>query len=96
MTVLAIVVPILAAAALVMLIAAYRRREVRSATGRLSRRTRLRDRPARRSEGATDAAPTGREVERAAVLARREPADLPAIPGDDAEPVATIMLPNED
>ena len=87
MIVLAIVIPILAAAALIMLIAAYRRREVRSVTGRLSRRTRLRDRLARRrSEEAADAAPTGREVERAAVLARREPEDLPAIPSDDDIP----------
>ena len=86
MTVLAVVIPILAAAALVMLIAAYRRREVRSAVGRLSRRTRLGDRPARRAEEPADAAPTGREVERAAVLARRRPDDLPAIPSDDDEP----------
>ena len=42
MIVLAIVIPILAAAGLIILIAAYRRREVRSAVGRLSRRTRLR------------------------------------------------------
>ncbi len=83
MIVLAIVIPVLAAAGLIVLIAAYRRREVRSATGRLSRRTRLRDRHRRRAEAAaTDARPTGREVERAAVLARREP-DLPAIPDDD-------------
>ena len=86
MIVLAIVIPILAAAGLIILIAAYRRREVRSVTGRLSRRTRLRDRRARRAEADADAAPTGREVERAAVLARRAPDDLPAIPGDDDVP----------
>ena len=86
MIVLAIVIPILAAAALIMLIAAYRRREVRSVVGRLSRRTRLRDRLARRAEEVEDTAPTGREVERAAVLARREPDDLPAIPSDDDVP----------
>ena len=89
MIVLAIVIPILAAAGLVILIAAYRRREVRSATGRLSRRTRLRDRRGRREEAAAEAAaaaPTGREVERAAVLARRAPEDLPAVPGEDQVP----------
>ncbi|MCY4630001.1 MAG: Rieske 2Fe-2S domain-containing protein [bacterium] len=86
MIVLAIVIPILAAAGLIILIAAYRRREVRSAVGRLSRRTRLRDRLARRAEAATDAAPTGREIERAAVLARRAPDDLPAVPTHDDAP----------
>ena len=88
MTVLAIVIPVLAAAALIVLVAAYRRREVRSVTGRLSRRTRLRDRLSRRpGTGEAAPAPTGREVERAAVLARRAP-DLPAVPeaGADDEP----------
>ena len=86
MITLAIVIPVLAAAGAVMLIAAYRRREVRSATGRLSRRTRLRDRLGRRTAAAAPQAPTGREVERAAVLARRAPDDLPAVPGSDAAP----------
>jgi len=82
--VLAIVIPVLAAAALIVLVAAYRRREVRSVTGRLSRRTRLRDRLARRAEPAAAAErPTGRDVERAAVLARRAPDDLPAVPEPD-------------
>ena len=83
MIVLAIVIPVLAAAGLIILVAAYRRREVRSATGRVSRRTRLRDRLGRRADTGGAARPqTGREVERAAVLARREP-DLPAVPDDD-------------
>ena len=86
MITLAIVIPVLAAAGAVMLIAAYRRREVRSATGRLSRRTRLRDRLARRTAAAAPQAPTGRDIERAAVLARRAPDDLPAVPGSDAAP----------
>jgi cytochrome b6-f complex iron-sulfur subunit len=81
--VLAIVIPVLAAAGLIIVVAAYRRREVRSATGRVSRRTRLRDRLGRRAVAADAASPqTGREVERAAVLARRAP-DLPAVPDDD-------------
>ncbi|MCY3559936.1 MAG: Rieske 2Fe-2S domain-containing protein [bacterium] len=85
MIVFAIVIPILAAAALVVLIAAYRRREVRSVTGRLSRRTQRRDRRSRLAEAAEPTPPTGRQVERAAVLARRQPGDLPAFPSADDE-----------
>ena len=87
MIVLAIVIPVLAAAGLIVLVAAYRRREVRSVTGRLSRRTRLRDRLARPAEVAAAGPPTGREVERAAVLARRAPDDLPAVPEVDDDDV---------
>ena len=95
MITLAIVIPVLAAAGAVMLIAAYRRREVRSATGRLSRRTRLRDRVGRRTEAAAPHTPTGREVERAAVLARRAPDDLPAVPGSD-EALAPWTPPDDE
>lgn len=70
---LSIAIPIIVVAAVIVLIGAARRRETMAAEGRLTRETRRRDRgrvdiadPA----GAADA-PTGREVERAAVLARR-------------------------
>ncbi|MCY3786931.1 MAG: Rieske 2Fe-2S domain-containing protein [bacterium] len=87
MTVLAIVIPVLAAAGAILLVAAYRRREVRSVTGRLSRRTRLRDRLGRRPAAGEAGPPTGREVERAAVLARRAAEDLPVpVPEPDDEP----------
>ena len=70
---LSIAIPIIVVAAVIVLIGAARRRETMAAEGRLTRETRRRDRgrvdiddPA----GAPDA-PTGREVERAAVLARQ-------------------------
>ncbi|MDE0579234.1 MAG: Rieske 2Fe-2S domain-containing protein [Acidimicrobiia bacterium] len=70
---LSIAIPIIVVAAVIVLIGAARRRETMAAEGRLTRETRRRDRgrvdiddPA----GSADA-PTGREVERAAVLARQ-------------------------
>ena len=70
---LSIAIPIIVVAGVIVLISAARRRETMAAEGRLTRETRRRDRgrvdiddPA----GAPDA-PTGREVERAAVLARQ-------------------------
>ncbi|MCY3963366.1 MAG: Rieske 2Fe-2S domain-containing protein [bacterium] len=70
---LSIAIPIIVVAAAIVLIGAARRRETMAAEGRLTRETRRRDRgqvdiddPA----GVPDA-PTGREVERAAVLARQ-------------------------
>ena len=70
---LSIAIPIIVVAGVIVLISAARRRETMAAEGRLTRETRRRDRgrveiddPA----GVSDA-PTGREVERAAVLARQ-------------------------
>ena len=70
---LSIAIPIIVVAAVIVLIGAARRRDTMAAEGRLTRETRRRDRgrvdiddPA----GAPDAL-TGREVERAAVLARQ-------------------------
>ncbi|MCY3635261.1 MAG: Rieske 2Fe-2S domain-containing protein [bacterium] len=70
---LSIAIPIIVVAAVIVLVGAARRRETMAAEGRLTRETRRRDRgrvdiddPA----GQPDA-PTGREVERAAVLARQ-------------------------
>jgi cytochrome b6-f complex iron-sulfur subunit len=73
MTALAIVIPILVVAAAVVAFAAYRRRDNSTAVGKLSRETRSRD----RSEAAAplvdqDEQPTGREIERAAVVARQQ------------------------
>jgi cytochrome b6-f complex iron-sulfur subunit len=75
-TVLAIAIPALVVAAGVLLFAAARRRDTGAATGMMSHETARRDRgPVTLDD---DAAPmTGREVERAADLARREES-LPA------------------
>jgi len=73
MTALLIIIPILIIAAAVVGFAAYKRRDREDAVGKLSRETRTRDRSddaAPLEEG--EAAPTGREVERAAVVARQE------------------------
>lgn len=73
MAVLAVVIPILVVAAAILLVASYRRRDTRAATGHLSRETRSRD-----THEVVDVGPepidalSGREVERAAVIARRE------------------------
>lgn len=92
MIVLAIVIPLLTLAAIVMILAVYKRKEVRGASGRLSRAARRAD-AAARSESyeagdaatADPAAPpqlSGREVERAAVLARRAAEEPPPPPAD--------------
>ena len=66
---LSIAIPIIVVAAVIVLIGAARRRETMAAEGRLTRETRRRDRGRVDVDaaGAPDA-PTGREVERAAVL----------------------------
>ena len=70
---LSIAIPIIVVAAVIVLIGAARRRETMSAEGRLARETRRRDRGRVDIDDPTEAAdaPTGREVERAAVLARQ-------------------------
>lgn len=70
---LSIAIPIIVVAAVIVLVGAARRRETMAAEGRLTRETRRRDRG---RVGIDDPAgqpdtPSGREVERAAVLARR-------------------------
>ena len=70
---LSIAIPIIVVAAVIVLVGAARRRETMAAEGRLTRETRRRDRGRVDIEGVSGMsdAPTGREVERAAVLARR-------------------------
>ena len=69
---LSIAIPIIVVAAVVVLVGAARRRETMAAEGRLSRETRRRDRGRVDVDDADEPdAPTGREVERAAVVARQ-------------------------
>ena len=70
---LSIAIPIIVVAAVIVLIGAARRRETMAAEGRLTRETRRRDRGRvdLDDDSGVSGAPTGREVERAAVLARR-------------------------
>jgi cytochrome b6-f complex iron-sulfur subunit len=86
-TVLAIAIPALVVAAGVLLFAAARRRDTGSATGSISHETARRDRgPVTLDD---DGAPlSGREVERAAALARREES-LP-VPRAEEAPVAWV------
>ena len=73
---LSIAIPIIVVAAVIVLVGAARRRETMAAEGRLTRETRRRDRGRLDIDEVTTVAdaPTGREVERAAVLARRSEA----------------------
>ena len=70
---LSIAIPIIVVAAVIVLVGAARRRESMAAEGRLTRETRRKDRGRVDIGDAADGsdAPTGREVERAAVVARR-------------------------
>lgn len=70
---LSIAIPIIVVAAVIVLIGAARRRETMAAEGRLTRETRRRDRGRVDidDDSAMSDAPTGREVERAAVVARQ-------------------------
>ncbi|MGI9610186.1 MAG: Rieske 2Fe-2S domain-containing protein, partial [Acidimicrobiia bacterium] len=73
MTALAIVIPILIVAAAVLAFAAYKRRDRAAAVGKLSRETKSRDRSdAVLLPDVEQELPTGREVEKAAVVARQE------------------------
>jgi cytochrome b6-f complex iron-sulfur subunit len=82
-TVLAIAIPALVVAAGVVLFAAARRRDTGAATGTMSHETTRRDRgPVALDDGGAPV--SGREVERAAVLARREGAALPAVRPEEA------------
>jgi cytochrome b6-f complex iron-sulfur subunit len=87
-TIIAIAVPVLVVLAGVMLFASARRRDTESATGVLSGETARRDRgPVELAE--SDHRASGREVERAAVLARRQAA-LPAKVEVAEPPVAWV------
>jgi cytochrome b6-f complex iron-sulfur subunit len=90
-TIIAIAVPVLVVLAGVLLFAAARRRDTGSAEGVLSSETARRDRgPVELSEEGRPA--HGREVERAAVLARRES----AAPVKVAEPPVAWVPPDEE
>jgi cytochrome b6-f complex iron-sulfur subunit len=90
-TIIAIAVPVLVVLAGVLLFASARRRDTEAATGMLSSETARRDRgPVELSE--SDHRASGREVERAAVLARREAA-APA-PVTVAEPPVAWVPPD--
>jgi cytochrome b6-f complex iron-sulfur subunit len=90
-TIIAIAVPVLVVLAGVLLFAAARRRDTGSAEGVMSSETVHRDRgPVQLSEA--DRPATGREVERAAVLARRES----AAPVKVAEPPVAWVPPDEE
>ncbi len=90
-TIIAIAVPVLVVLAGVLLFAAARRRDTGSAEGVMSSETVQRDRgPVQLAEG--DSPVSGREVERAAVLARRES----AAPVKVAEPPVAWVPPDEE
>ncbi len=90
MVILAIVIPALVLGALVVVFAASRRRDVDEAVGTLSRETRSRDRSDAAPSLVDDApTPTGREVERAAVLSRMK-AGTDLVPAETAAPVAYV------
>jgi cytochrome b6-f complex iron-sulfur subunit len=90
-TIIAIAVPVLVVLAGVLLFAAARRRDTDAASGMMSSETARRDRgPVQLSDEAVPA--TGREVERAAVVARREA----AMPVKVAEPPVVWVPPDEE
>ena len=87
-TVLAIVIPVLVVLAGILLIGAARRRQTSAAVGSLTRETRKRDRGTVIDESGQV---TGREVERAAVVARSTALE-PAAPA----PPAPYLPPDEE
>ena len=81
MELLAIVIPVIVILAIILIFAASRRSDAASAEGQLSRETRKRDKahtPSSDDEPEEVAVVTGREIERAATLARREGGELEA------------------
>lgn len=78
---LVIVVPVVVILAAVVVFAAARRRDVGSATGALSRETRLRDKPSSLESDAVEPL-SGRQVEAQAAIERRAP-ELVAVGGSD-------------
>jgi cytochrome b6-f complex iron-sulfur subunit len=92
-TIIAIAVPVLVVLAGVLLFASARRRDTDAATGVLSSETAHRDRgPVELSDEARPA--SGREVERAAVLARREAAT--PVKATVAEPPVAWVPPDDE
>ena len=88
-TILAIAIPLLVIAAGLLLFASSRRRDTGVATATLSRETAKRDRGRVTPEGEGEAPPvTGREVELAAVAARR--AETAPVKVEDKAPVAWV------
>jgi cytochrome b6-f complex iron-sulfur subunit len=98
-TVLLIAIPVLVLLVGVLVFGALRRREADDAIGRLSRETVRRDRAREETEaeagGPLPAPPTGREVEAAAVTARR-PAPSRAVVKAEAPPPAPWVPPDEE
>jgi len=79
MEILAIIIPVIVVAAAILMFATLRRRDADSAMGTLSRETRQRDAgPTATASSEIDVvlAATGRDVEKAATLARRETGDI--------------------
>jgi cytochrome b6-f complex iron-sulfur subunit len=88
-TIIAIAIPVLLVLGGVLVFSSARRRDANAASGVMSSETARRDRgPVQLSEGEAEAPVTGREVERAAVLERRESA-VPA-KVTDKTPVAWV------
>ena len=89
-----IVIPIVALCALAALVilSSLQRRQADSATGHISRETRRRDRTSRKPTPVLEGS-SGREVERAAQLARKG-GDL--VPVSEAAPIAVFVPPDED
>ena len=89
---LVIAIPVLAIAGAFVVFASLRRREDAAATGYLSRETRSRDRKSRKA-AALATAPSGREVEGAARLARKG-GEL--VPVTEAAPPAPFVAPDDE
>ena len=93
MSVLLIVIPLLVVLAGVLLFAAFRRRETGEAVGLLSRETRRKDADASPAPSSSDAAPTGREVERAAAAGRAGTA-VAVVDETESAPPAPFVPPD--
>src|SRR3954466_11295892 len=93
---LCIAIAVIVVLALLGLLVTVRRRDAEAATGDLSRETRKRDRstelPPEIVGGGEDKPLTGREVERAAALERREPS-REVVPADSASKVPAVAGP---
>ncbi len=95
MSVLLIVIPLLVVLAGVLLFAAARRRETGDAVGRLSRETKRKDTDVTLPEPPEAAAPTGREVERAARGGSTGTA-IAVVDETEAAPPAPFVPPDAD
>ncbi|MDH3705176.1 MAG: Rieske 2Fe-2S domain-containing protein [Acidimicrobiia bacterium] len=84
-----IAIPVLIVLALVVTFAALRRRDTGEAVGSLSRETQKSDRPATVSADDTEQ-PTGRDVEKAAVLERRQASEELVLAGSSASPAPYV------